>query len=72
MTKVEELEAIGLAKELAELAGNVGIELPLLTIEGVLEDEAIDGDEDWKPEGLVLWLVVTLVEEDSELDGPIL
>ncbi|CAD6568722.1 MAG: hypothetical protein ASARMPREDX12_001811 [Alectoria sarmentosa] len=83
VSEVEELEISGLAKELAELAGtvgielaelagNVGIELPLPTIEVPLEDEAIDWDEELKLERLVLWPVITLVEEDSELEGPIL
>ena len=72
VSEVEEFETSGLAKELAELAGNVGIELPLPTIEVPLEDEAIDWDEELKLETLVLWPVITLVEEDSELDGPIL
>lgn len=72
MTEAEEFEVRGLAEELAELAGNVGIELPLPKTEGALEDNAIDWDEEWMPDGLVLWTVITLVEEDSELDGPIL
>ena len=64
--------AVNFGIELVELAGNVGIELPLPTIEVPLEDEAIDWDEELKLERLVLWPVITLVEEDSELDGPIL
>lgn len=45
VTEAEELEVRGLAEELAKLAGNVGIELPLPKTEGALEDNAIDWDE---------------------------
>ena len=70
--ELEEFEIKALVEEFAELAGNVGIELPLPTREGALADEPIDWDEELEPEKPVLWVVTTLVEEELEPVGPVL
>ena len=64
----EEFATTEIAEEFAELAGNGRMELPLPTIEGALEDEVINWDEETELEGPVLWLIITLVEEGPKLD----
>ena len=64
---VEEFETKGFVKELAELVGKIVIELLLPKLEKTTVDEALD-DEKTKLEGLMLWLVTTLVEVISDPD----
>ena len=64
----EEFARTEFAEELAELAGNGRMELPLPTIEGALKDEVTNWDEETELEGTVLWLIITLVEEGPKLD----
>lgn len=67
--EVEEFATREFAEELAEVAGNGRMELPLPTVEGALEDEVINWVEETELEGPVLWLIITLVEEDSKFGG---
>ena len=54
VTEVEVLETNGLIDVLMELVAKVEIELPLLAIEGVMEDKMVDWDEVVEPEVPVL------------------
>ena len=67
VTEVEVLETNGLIDVLMELVAKVEIELPLLAIEGVMEDKMVDWDEVVEPEVPVLWADATLVEKDRPL-----
>ena len=67
VTEVEVLETNELTNVLMELVAEVEIELPLLTIEGAMEDKIVDWDEVVEPEVPVLWADATLVEKDRPL-----
>ena len=67
--EVEEFATTEFAEELAEMAGNGRMELPLPTVEGALEDEVINWGDETELEGPVLWLIITLVEEGSKFGG---
>ena len=63
--EVDTFEKKGVEVRLAMLGGKSGIEPPLATLEGTMEGEVIDWDEDWGLGRLRIGLSTALVEEGS-------
>ena len=68
---VEEFEAKGVVKELAELVGKTAIELLLPKVEKATVDGALSEAGEMELKGSMLWLGSTLVAKVSKIDEPV-